>query len=48
MRGIFIITSQTRISGYVGIQDGGELSRQTLFHAEEPFLELGRMRDSIG
>ena len=39
---------KTRISGYVGIQDGDEFSRQMLFHAEEPFLELGRTRDSIG
>ncbi len=48
MRGILIITGQTRISGCVGIQEGDEPSRQTLFHAEEPFLELGRTRDSIG
>jgi len=47
MRGILIITGQTRISGNVGIQDGGELSRQTLFHAKEPFLELGHTRNSI-
>lgn len=47
MRGILVITGQTRISGNVGVQDGGEPSRQTLLHAEEPFLELRRTQNSI-
>ena len=32
---------------HIGVQEDGELSRQTFFLAEEPFLELGRTRNSI-
>lgn len=42
MGGVLVFTGQTRVTSYIRVQDGGELTGQTVFHTEVPFFESGR------
>jgi hypothetical protein len=42
MGGVLVFTGQTRVTSYIRVQDGGELTGQTVFHTEVPFIESGR------
>jgi hypothetical protein len=36
MGGVLVLTGQRAVTGDIGVQDSGELARQTLFHAAGP------------
>jgi hypothetical protein len=38
---------QPTITHHIGIGDGSKLSRQTIFHAEVSFFEMGRPENTI-
>ena len=42
MGGVLVLACQARVARHIGVQDGGELAGQAIFHSVVPFFELGR------
>jgi len=42
-----VLLDEPRRADHISVENDGELSRLALFHAEVPFFESGRSRDSI-